>query len=163
MHRLLAPGSASKEEWDDVRFEAATLAARLSEARHRLSELSEGTRAERLAAQRARVDELVAEVRGISLRLEDMEIRAPFPGTVSRRSVDEGAVIRAGAPVYTLLETDAVELRVGVPVEEIIDLPAGARVGLETRTSSFEARVRTVLPTVDPATRVAASSTSIDS
>jgi RND family efflux transporter MFP subunit len=91
-----------------------------------------------------RIDELVAEqgtleasmaqidagLRATDTRVEKSKLIAPFAGSVSRRYVDEGAVLGSGTPVFRMLEDSSLEARVGVPVRLLNHISAGQSVGL---------------------------------
>lgn len=151
--QLVAGRFVTAEELDETATRADTLAAELEAARQRLDELEEGTRAEDLAQQRAAVAELDARVARLEVELADRELRAPFAGVVTARALDEGAVVEPGRTALRLVEADALEARVGLPVERAAALAIGQRVELEIRGRAVPALVRAVVPELDGATR----------
>ncbi len=74
-----------------------------------------------------------AEKRSAELDLSRSIVRAPFSGTVGRRSVEIGAVVRVGQPLLALIsdhevsvmanfkETQLAGVRIGSPAEVTID------------------------------------------
>ncbi len=94
---------------------------------------------ERGFAADQRLDELAAEYQSLNAnlaqldaslmanrtRLDKARLVAPFGGTISRRFVDEGAVVGAGQTVFRLLEEGMREARVGVPARLVDRLAVG--------------------------------------
>ena len=63
----------------------------------------------------AEIDRVTAQIAGVDIDIQKSELKAPFDGTVAARSVDEGAVVAAGAPVVEVLETGRRRARIGLP------------------------------------------------
>lgn len=80
-----------------------------------------------VARERARLEEAQANRR-------DLQITAPFDGTVATRSAEPGEVIAAGAPIVTLVNFNQVFLRGFIPEGEIGRVRTGqpARVYLDS-------------------------------
>ncbi len=90
--------------------------------------------------------------------LADTIVRAPYPGVVTRRYVDEGTMLSAqmtSAPVVQLMKTDLVEAVVQIPELYLLRVRVGtpARVRVDGVDASFESRVAVLNDRVDPATR----------
>lgn len=119
---LLTAEAASTEDVDAAAATVDTLKATLAGARAQLAELESGTRVERLAAARATVDGLEASLRRIDVDLEDLTLRAPFPGTIAARHIEEGAIVSAGMEAFELIETGSLEAWIGVPPEQLEQL-----------------------------------------
>jgi RND family efflux transporter MFP subunit len=73
-------------------------------------------------AIRSRLDAAVARITGANARLEeattmlhDATLRAPFAGTLARRTLELGALAAPGVPVFTLTDVKSVKVVVGVP------------------------------------------------
>ena len=162
---LAGRDAISTEERDVARFSERTLEARLAASRAELTELENGTREEHVRAQRARVEALEAELGAIDIDLADSELRAPFAGTVAAHRAEVGAVVAVGAPVLRLVESGALEAWVGLPSSVIEDMDGGApreaSAGGDLSSSfaltvdgvPFPARLRHLLPEIDPRTR----------
>ncbi len=150
---LVERGAASAEELDDAVSLERAAAARLEQARHDLDALEEGTRRERIAAQRAQVAQLEAQAETIAIDLEKSVLRAPFDATVVQRLVDEGEVVAAGQRVFRLIERGVLQAYVGVPLEALEQLEPETRVRLSAGTDAVRAIVRSRIPEVDPTTR----------
>ena len=150
---LHARGTIGEEAAEEARFASEALAARLAAARERLAELVAGTRKERLVAQAALVEQLDARLAAIDLDLEKSVLKAPFAGRIGARMADEGRVVAAREPVLRLVESSALEARVGVPVRVAAALAPGAVRAVRIDGRSHAATVRSLLPGVDPASR----------
>jgi len=97
-----------------------------------------------LAALNANIDRVTARISGIDIEIAKSELKAPFSGTVAQRSIDEGAVVMAGAPVLTLLESGRRHARIGLPPELAGTIKAGQdytlRAGKYVRPAKFISR-----------------------
>jgi RND family efflux transporter MFP subunit len=105
----------------------------------------EALEAERAAA-RAALD-------AVRVALDLSELRAPYAGSVTARLVDEGTTVAPGQTVLRLIEDAHLELRVGLPPETAARLAAGSVHPIESEAGAFEARLETLVPSIDPDTR----------
>jgi RND family efflux transporter MFP subunit len=101
----------------------------------RLEHLSARGRLEQLMAQknRERVEVQLAQV-----ELDLRTIRAPRAGTVVESEVDEGAWVKPGDPLFRLVDTAQVELRLNLPLRVAGALRAGMRLKASFETSGRE-------------------------
>lgn len=150
---LAERGNISVEQLDTSSTQVRTLEARLASAEAQLSELENGSRAESIAAQRGALGEVDAALLSIDVQITKATLAAPFAGTIEARLVDEGAVVSEQMPrsAFVIVETDALEARIGLPVE-LVD-SAGLDAVLRVRGERVEVSGVRILPTVDPATR----------
>jgi RND family efflux transporter MFP subunit len=93
-----------------------------------------------LQATRARVQ---ASVAANQLRIDKSSLRAPYSAKISRRLVDQGEVVGAGNPVFTLLQRGPAEVRVGVPVDMLEQLHAGQQLDVRVGRQQLQARLLT--------------------
>ncbi|MEM8728943.1 MAG: efflux RND transporter periplasmic adaptor subunit [Pseudomonadota bacterium] len=107
-------------------------------------------RLQQLQASRREVEATRA---AIELELVKTELKAPFPGQVALRMIDHGAVVGAGTPVLTLLETSAPILRVGLPEARAKTLQPGQSVDVLYGGETVAGAVLSALPDLDPATQ----------
>ena len=142
----------------DLGLAEATL-ARSETLRDRGFETGQALDDARFRAQRLRaaIDETEAALARVALDLEKSVLRAPFAGVLARRDADEGAVLRAGAPVGLLQETGRPRARIGLPPARARRLTAGSAHRIATPAGVVEARLVSVSPDVDPATRTVAA------
>ncbi len=90
--------------------------------------------------------------------LADTIVRAPYPGVITRRYVDEGTMLSAqmsSAPVVQLMKTDRVEAVVQIPELHLARVRVGtrARVRVDGVLATFETSVSVVNERVDAASR----------
>ncbi len=150
---LLAEGAISREQLDEVAFEAGALEGRLAAAQSNLDELLAGTRTEQVAAQVAAVQQLEASLSEIEVDLAKSTLRAPFTGRIAVRQVDEGTVVDAGQTVLRLVEAGALEVRIGVPAQVAARLQSGSQHRVRVGGQTYTAQVSSRLPELDASTR----------
>lgn len=97
------------------------------------------TAAERDQA-RARLRVAEAELARATKRLDDTELRAPFSGRVARRLVENFQSVQAGQPILLLEDITRLEVRIQLPEQDVVRLPAGeSLLGAEVGMVTFEA------------------------
>ncbi|WP_299486108.1 efflux RND transporter periplasmic adaptor subunit [Acaryochloris sp. IP29b_bin.137] len=150
---LYTAGAIPREHLDEATTEVNTVQARLNEAQSQLDKVLTGSRPEKIEAQTAALEQLEARLDGLEIDLRQSILRAPFTGRIANRLVDEGTVVSAGQPILTLLEDQALEAHVGVPVEAATQIPIGSNQHLVIGKEQYEAEVIATLPQIDPVTR----------
>ena len=150
---LYNEGAISREQLDEVAFNSQALSERLSNAKSNLEELANGTRYEQVAAQQAVVDQLSAQVADLDITIAKSTLKAPFSGTISLRYVDEGTVVETGRSILRLVEDSKPEVKIGVPINVATKLSTGSQQRITIGEQIYVARVKSVLPEVDSATR----------
>ena len=150
---LYAEGVISKEQLDEVAFNANALSERLKTAQSNLDELLTGTRSEQIEAQQAAVRQIEASIADIEITIEKSIIKAPFSGTIAARRLDEGTVVDAGQPVVRLVEDTELEVEIGIPLLPASRLKLGSQQRVKIGQKTYQAKVSSILPEVDPATR----------
>ena len=125
-------------------------------------------RIQELAVARASVEEALARLsRGkvahalAAVELADSNIRAPFRGVVTQRHTSEGAWLRIGDPVVTLVNNIDLEIEADVPASRLSGLHPGTEVSVMLEQNGggalqgdyFRATVRAVVPDENPAAR----------
>jgi RND family efflux transporter MFP subunit len=133
IERLQAQGVASVERLDDVRTAHETALAQNESAQAGLAEARQN--------------------------LEDTIVRAPYPGVITRRYVDEGAMMStlmsAGSQVVQIMKIDIVAAIVQVPGVHLprIRLGTPARVTVDGVEGAFESEVYILNDRVDHESR----------
>ncbi|NEO97128.1 MAG: HlyD family efflux transporter periplasmic adaptor subunit [Symploca sp. SIO2E9] len=150
---LYTQGAISKEQLDEVAFNANALSERLKAANSNLNELLNGTRSEQIEAQQAVVRQLESRIADIEIIIGKSTVKAPFAGTISARRLDEGSVVNAGQAVVRLVENTKPEVEIGIPVHAISQLQPGSQQRVKIGDKIYQAEVSSILPEVDPATR----------
>jgi multidrug efflux pump subunit AcrA (membrane-fusion protein) len=98
-------------------------------------------------------------------KLRDTSVRAPFPGSVKERQVTTGGYVRPNTPLFTLVKTNPLRLRLEVPerlapwtkVGQTADISVEA---FENRV--FRGKVWRISPTVDQTKRTFVTEVLID-
>lgn len=113
--------------------------------------LDEAVFAERALAARRTAAQAALEATEAALALS--EIRAPYAGQVVAREADEGTVVAPGQAILRLIESGALEARIGVPPAAADGLAPGARLAVEVDGRAHPATLVAVLDAVDRDTR----------
>jgi membrane fusion protein (multidrug efflux system) len=120
----------------------------------------------------AQVDDLTAQLKSLEgsiasaqaqrkaaeARLEDLMIRAPFPGRVGTRSVSLGAYVAPGTRITSLDDLSKIRLDFAVPENLLGRLKPGQTVNATSaayRDRTFKGTVATIDPRVEQTTRTA--------
>jgi RND family efflux transporter MFP subunit len=112
-----------------------------------------------LAAREADVKAGEASVARLEKLSSFKQVRAPFAGTITRRHVDTGALIRAGgnaSALFDLAQTDTLRVQVNVPQAYLRDIAVGSPVAIavaEYPGRSFAGKVLRTSGAFDAATR----------
>lgn len=165
--QLLARFESSEQESDRASAEAERAAARneLQTAQWNLEQSRElfqaGAIPERdhriaeqaVATARARVAAADARVRSTGSFVGDTRVLSPTTGIVAERLVENGERVARGAPLFTVVRSDVLELAAAVPARQAGDIRAGQVVRFTADGRRIEGRVARVSPTVDRASR----------
>lgn len=146
-------GAISREALDEIAFGEDALTARLEQAQSNLDELLAGTRTEQVAAQRAAVEQLKANLSDLQITIAKSTIKAPFAGIVSTRQIDEGTVVSSGQSVVRLVEDASPEARIGIPAEVVNKLQVGSPQTVKINNQTYSGKISSILPEVNPNTR----------
>ena len=149
--------SHAQAKWDRDAFAALFRKDLIAEQQARQAENNEKTQAAMVVAAQRQVTAARADVDGARAQLEeaqanrkDLDVVAPFTGTVVTRTAEPGEVVTAGTPVVTLLDLSRVYLRAFVPEGQIGRVRVGqpARVYLD---SAPRTPIEAFVSRVDPA------------
>jgi RND family efflux transporter MFP subunit len=89
-------------------------------------------------------------------KLRDTSVRAPFPASVKERQVTMGQYVRANTPLFVLVKTNPVRLRLEVPERMAPWIRNGQQVDVAVEAFTdrkFTGRVSRIAPTVDQTKR----------
>ena len=125
--QLLERGHISQQRYDEVRTSTRAAQARQNAAA--------------AAADALRVQ------RDLSI------VTAPFDGVVTARHADEGAIAQPGQPVLDIVESEALEIRVGLPQAIAAGLQAGEAHRFMLEGQPLDAVFRTSTGVIDRQTR----------
>ena len=150
---LYGEGAISREQLEEFASGKEILKARLEKANSALTELENGTRWEKIAAQQALVDRISAQVAQIDVQIDQSTIKAPFNGIIADRLLDEGTVVNTGQSVVRLIENAPPEARIGIPSKTIEQLRIGGSYDLQLGNQGYQGKLTSILPEIDLATR----------
>ena len=102
-----------------------------------------------VASANAKIEQARAQLSEAQANRKDLEITAPFNGTVATRTAEPGEVVAAGTAIITLLDLSKVYLRGFVPEGEIgkVKLDQPARVYLDSNPNQ---PLEAIVSRIDP-------------
>lgn len=109
-----------------------------------------------LRTQLAVVRSLQAEVKLAEKRLNDAKVVAPFDGIVQQKHVSPGQYIKENVPIFTLVKSSPLRLRVEVPESAAGEVRNGTTLRFTTEAvpgAEFQAVVRELNPSIDARSR----------
>lgn len=120
------------------------------------SEIELRTAETQLQAAQGQLAAARAQAAGASEAAARTRITAPFTGVVSARAIDLGEAVTAGQELFTVVNTDTLELTGEIPVQAAAQVRVGQPVTFSLDAypgETFKGRVARVDPTADPQTR----------
>jgi RND family efflux transporter MFP subunit len=141
-------GLAGKGVMTDEEIQAREAALHVAEARYR-SALNAVD--EQVALLRLRRAEQALAVQN----RQDAVVKAPFAGVVQEKHVAPGSFVNVGQAVVTLVRTDPLRFRAGVPERSAIGVGVGQplRIFLEGFAEPIKARISRISPSLDVSSR----------
>ena len=132
---LLQGGNVSREAYDDAVRARDEARARLQSMRETLKLVTAGFREEDIEAAKAQLAAAQARVDSALTSLADTQLFAPESGVILSRVREPGAIVAAGATVYTMSLTDPVWIRTYVSEPQLGRVVPGMKVQVVTDTS----------------------------
>lgn len=109
------------------------------------------------ATAQARINAAEAQAEALRVEIDLARITAPFTGVVTQRMYDEGAIAAPGAPVFELVETAALEARIGLPASLAATLEPGKTYSLRGDRGPVDAKLRSVTGVIEAGQRTVAT------
>lgn len=149
--RLVASRVVSQSDLDTAEAEYHEAQATLTSARQALSLAEAGARAEDIAAATADLAAAVALQQQAQTALDDATLTAVQEGTVLTRAEEPGAIVAAGATVFTIAIDRPVRVRAYVGEPDLGKLVPGAAVRLTTDASDrvYHGTIGFISPTAE--------------
>ena len=129
---LLKNNSGSRKQRDDAatrrnvaRDRVAQTESRVKSAEEVLAKLRAGARPEEVAAARARVDVVSAQITSLEKGLTDATLHSPVTGLVTEKLVEVGEVIAPRAPALVVVDLDHAWADVFVPEPTVPQIRIG--------------------------------------
>jgi HlyD family secretion protein len=136
---LLASKAGSRKQRDDAATRRAVAESRVQAARARaqaagetVARLRSGSRPEEIAAARARVAAVDAQIAEIEQSRADAVLVAPVSGIVTAKMVHAGELVARGTPIVTITNLDAAWANVYVDEPVVPTLRLGSKVTIVT-------------------------------
>ena len=82
---------------------------------------------------KAAVDDARSRVASARKSLDDLIVKAPIAGIVSKRHVNAGDVVSPGGELYTIIDPSSMRLEASVPSEQIAAIQVGGTVSFQVR------------------------------
>jgi HlyD family secretion protein len=132
---LVKRGNVSQQAYDNALAQKNEAQAQLQSARAALELAVEGFRKEDIAAARANLQMAEARLASAETNLADTAIAAPADGVILTRIQEPGAIVAAGASVYTLSLRNPVWVRAYVREPDLGRVHPGMRALVTTDTA----------------------------
>ncbi len=117
--RLFEGGAVSRQTLDHQQMAFDLAKAEQESAAERLQILETGPRSERIAVQRAQLEQAEASVRQIEANLDNAVVKAPFSGVVSIKHREPGEIVQPGLPVLSVANPDDRWVRIYVREDQV--------------------------------------------
>lgn len=144
--RIAAQSDLANAEWTLEQNAQLLKAGAIAQQAYKSSQQAAASARARLAATEARL-------RATGNLERDTRVVAPSTGIVSKRLVESGEHVQKGAPLFTIVRNDTLELAAAVPSRQSAALRAGQIVHFTAEGRQFDGHVARVSPTVDLSTR----------
>lgn len=110
---------------------------------------------------KAQLDQTTLSFRNAEIRLnqakrraQDSYVKAPIPGVINNRSIELGSYVRAGDPLFDIVDVSRLKLRVTANESQVVNLKVGDVVGIASTVfpdNSFTGRITFIAPKADNA------------
>lgn len=131
---LYQGGAISRQRLDKDKTAAAVALQQLRSAQERLKLLQSGYRPESIAVARAQLKEAQAAADVARVAWEDMRVKSPVDGIITRTHAEAGELLAAGRPVATVTDLSKPWVRVYIPENRIGMVRLGARAKIRIDT-----------------------------
>lgn len=141
-----AKADLSQAEWNFKQTGDLFRAGAISEADYRASQQS-------VDAARARLAAADAAAQAADITARDTRVVAPITGVIDKKLVDIGEHMTKGAPMFTVVRNQTLELAATVPERRAAAIHVGQRVSFSVQGLAFTGAVARISPTIDATTR----------
>ncbi len=158
--RLFNSGAVSRQEYENDRSMAASIAAKREAAHAKLEQARamEASARKKLAAAGSMIAQSEAALRTAEVVRGYVSITSPTTGFVVKRLVAPGVLVQPGMAILKIAQIDKVRLQANVGEKDLPLIRVGSPVAVTTTGNGhppFSARVSSVFPFVDPGARTA--------
>jgi len=168
MRSLFAQGAVSKQDLDSAETQVRVTEAQVAQDQASYDSAVQnealvriGSREEDIQQARAQLAQAEAGLAVVQVQLRDSTVTAPFPGTITQRSVEPGETVTSlvassGSPLFVLSEVADVYVEFIVPGQHRSELAPGqeAQMAVDGLPGQiFQGRVEEIRPAADVASR----------
>ncbi|MEI6564766.1 MAG: efflux RND transporter periplasmic adaptor subunit [bacterium] len=145
---IFSQNSATQKQRDDAVAAAERTAASLAAAEQQLSRLVKGNRQEEIRISQAAVELAQARLAQMEKNLADCTVKAAASGIITTKTVEQGEMVMAGAPLATLSQLDEAWLSLYLPETRLAGVKLGqkARVKVDGDPMLYEGAVTFISP-----------------
>lgn len=127
----------------------AVASAQLSAAKAQYGEVLDGAKPEEVSIASSNVEKARSSLKALEAQLNEVRIKAPFPGFISVIGVTEGELVPPGRPVITILDYANLWADVFVPESRLELVSLGRSVSVQAksyRNKEFQGRIALINP-----------------
>ncbi|HEX7641385.1 MAG TPA: secretion protein HlyD [Burkholderiaceae bacterium] len=149
--KLANTGATTERAIDDAKAQRDQAAALTEAARQAARGMERGFRKEEVAEVSANEERAGVQIDQAKLQLSDTRLLAPSDGTILTRAVEPGAMLAAGATVFTLSLDKPVWVRAYAAEPDLGKVPPGTAVKIHTdsRKEPYDGTIGFVSPTAE--------------
>ncbi|HEX8962972.1 MAG TPA: secretion protein HlyD [Rhodocyclaceae bacterium] len=149
--KLANTGATTERAIDDAKAQRDQAAALTEAARQAARAMERGFRKEEVAEAYANEERAGVQIDQARLQLSDTRLLAPSDGTIITRAVEPGAMLAAGATVFTLSLDNPVWVRAYASEPDLGKVPPGTAVKIHTdsRKAPYDGTIGFVSPTAE--------------
>ena len=118
--QLIGQQFITTAQHDQAVADFKTCKAAYETAIQNLEKAKNGARKEDVLAAKARIKQLSASLEAGTHALTDTFLTAPFDGIINNRFVEKYETIKAGQPIVSLLDMEAIDVKVVIPEEMML-------------------------------------------
>ncbi|WP_414574255.1 HlyD family secretion protein [Nostoc sp. CCY 9925] len=171
MAMLRKDGAVSQLQLDTANTQVALIEARIQQAKagieqakREIEQAKTAVKQASLQVQQARVgvkqalsqvQQARAEVKPTIANLNRSIVKAPFPGVVTKKHTEVGAIVGFGQPLVTLESSDRLQFSVAVPesMKSLVKQGDEVEVQLDALKRSVRGQVNQIVPSANPNSR----------
>ncbi|MCP4345661.1 MAG: efflux RND transporter periplasmic adaptor subunit [Desulfobacterales bacterium] len=133
--KLYKTDVVSKADYDRYQSARDVAKAQLNTASQNLRKGKKGARREDIDAMRSRIRGMEARLKKAQAALDDTCLRAPFPGVIAKKFVENFQDVNAKSPIVSLQDVSQIEILIDIPE---IDMAVRRREDIDKITAKFD-------------------------
>ena len=131
---LLAANAATKKQYDDAATRLETAQAAFNSSQDAFQKLKSGSRAEDIAAAKARFEQTKVQANQALQSLRDGIVISPVSGTVTHKVLNQGEMAGVNGTIVTISVVDPVKLTIYVSDKDLGKVKIGAKATVKIDT-----------------------------